>query len=556
MGTQPLIADQTSRHTPRQLLTRPPQDSRFRDGRKQRGGYARPAPKPPACDTSPVSSVAYAIEAALRALHGDLALLLPTMSLVVGLVVVVTANYWQLVRRFPKGGGAAAAAGRAFGPRWTFIPIGALVVDFVLTIGISISAAASAVIALFPSLAAWRIPLALLLLLVVAGLTWFGHGGRLLFAVMTVLFVLVSVAVLVQGFTDPHGGGSAPASSDPGRSAALAVVLAFPVAMALATGVEAPSTAIATLGQLDDSHRRRFGRGTLALLLVIVGGLTLGLTALAVDLHIGIPGQDSTQIADIAQAATGSGWLYGAFQLTSSLLLLAAASSSFQAGPGLLKALAGTTDRPGVLPPFLGRVNRHHTPYWSVVVYLAAAAVIIVAAAGEEQELVPWEISLAATPSQQLTDLLTAPAVLMPDTIESLTLRATREQIPHVLSGPTSCLKPFAKGDVNGDGHGMTTIRMQRFWTHNGVPCIDEAVMRKWFASQVTRAAREAPSNPIPRLRALRSLALELGDVQLAAVLTAAMRRARLGEQVDRQTIECLSLLPVWGVAPVAYAPV
>lgn len=108
----------------------------------------------------PVSSVAYAIEAALRALHGDLALLLPTMSLVVGLVVVVTANYWQLVRRFPKGGGAAAAAGRAFGPRWTFVPIGALVVDFVLTIGISIAAAASAVIALFPAAApsAFRSP--------------------------------------------------------------------------------------------------------------------------------------------------------------------------------------------------------------------------------------------------------------------------------------------------------------------------------------------------------------------------------------------------------------
>ncbi|MEV4429709.1 amino acid permease [Streptomyces sp. R-07] len=336
----------------------------------------------------PVSSVAYAIEAALRALHGDLALLLPTMALVVGLVVVVTANYWQLVRRFPKGGGAAAAAGRAFGPRWTFVPVGALVVDFVLTIGISIAAAASAVIALFPGLAAWRIPLALLLLLVVAGLTWFGHGGRLLFAVMTVLFVLVSVVVLIQGFVSPHASGAAPASTDPGRSAVLAVVLAFPVAMALATGVEAPSTAIAQLGQLDDTHRRRFGRGTLALLLVIVGGLTLALTALAVQLRVGIPGEDSTQIADIARAATGSGWLYGAFQLTSSLLLLAAASSSFQAGPGLLKALAGTPDRPGVLPPVLGRTNRHHTPYWAVVVYLAAAAVIIVAAAGEEQELV------------------------------------------------------------------------------------------------------------------------------------------------------------------------
>lgn len=336
----------------------------------------------------PVSSVAYAIEAALRALDGDLALLIPTMSLVIGLVVVVTANYWQLVRRFPKGGGAAAAAGRAFGPNWTFLPIGALVVDFVLTIGISISAAASAVIALFPGLAPVRIPLALLLLLVVAGLTWFGHGGRLLFAVMTVLFVAASVAVLILGFTSPHTTGHAAASHDPGHSAMLAVVLAFPVAMALATGIEAPSTAIAQLGQLDDTHRRRFGRGTLALLLLIVGGLTIALTVLAVKLHIGIPSADSTQIADIAHAAAGPGWLYGAFQLTSSLLLLAAASSSFQAGPGLLKALAGSAGAPGVLPPVLGRTNKHHTPYWSVVAYLAASAVIIVAAAGEEQELV------------------------------------------------------------------------------------------------------------------------------------------------------------------------
>ncbi|WP_437109654.1 amino acid permease [Streptomyces sp. enrichment culture] len=268
----------------------------------------------------PVSSVAYAIEAALRALHGDLALLLPTMTLVIGLVLVSTANYWQLVRRFPRGGGVAAAAGRAFGPRWTFLPIGALVVDFVLTIGISIAAAASAVIALLPDLAPWRVPIALLLLLAVAGLTWFGHGGRLLFAVMTVAFVAVSVIVLVIGFLSPHTTGHAPQETDPGRSAAIAVVLAFPVAMALATGVEAPSTAIA---QLDDTQRRRFGRGTLALLLVIVGGLTLALTALAVRLHIGIPEEDSTQIADIAHAAAGSGWLYGAFQLTSSLLLRA-----------------------------------------------------------------------------------------------------------------------------------------------------------------------------------------------------------------------------------------
>jgi amino acid transporter len=63
----------------------------------------------------PVSSVAYAIEAALRARHGDLALLLPTMGLVVALIALVISNYHQFVVRFPEGGGAAAAAGAAFG---------------------------------------------------------------------------------------------------------------------------------------------------------------------------------------------------------------------------------------------------------------------------------------------------------------------------------------------------------------------------------------------------------------------------------------------------------
>lgn len=85
----------------------------------------------------PVSSVAYAIEAALRALDGDLALLLPTMGLVVALIALIITNYHQLVARFPEGGGAAAAAGAAFGEARAFIPIGALIVDFVLTIAIN-----------------------------------------------------------------------------------------------------------------------------------------------------------------------------------------------------------------------------------------------------------------------------------------------------------------------------------------------------------------------------------------------------------------------------------
>jgi hypothetical protein len=143
-----------------------------------------------------------------------------------------------------------------------FLPIGALIVDFVLTITISIAAAVSAVIAYLPGLAPTRIVLGLVLLAAVAGLTWFGHGGRLTFAVMTLLFIGSAVVILVHGFVHPVvSHGRAPITGREG-SPWLAVVLSFPVAMALATGTEAPATAMAQLGQLGPADRRRFARTT------------------------------------------------------------------------------------------------------------------------------------------------------------------------------------------------------------------------------------------------------------------------------------------------------
>ncbi|WP_228374255.1 amino acid permease [Demequina phytophila] len=336
----------------------------------------------------PVSSVAYAIEAALRALDGNLALLLPAMAAVVLVVGLVVASYHQLVARFPEGGGSAAAAGGAFGEGFSFIPMGALVVDFVLTIAISVSAGSSAIISYVPALAPYRLALALGLLVLVAGLMWFGHLGRAVFALLTIVFIATAVLVLlpvpglpavdpqpVEGLT--HG-------------APLAVALAFPVAMALATGIEAPSSAIAQLAQLDDAGRRSFGRWALWLTLGIVGTLTLAITAAVVRLGIQVPHEDTTLVAELARAADGAG-LFAAFQAATALLLLSAASSSFQAGPGLLKALARSEhgdSRHGVLPAILGRTNAHHVPMVGVGVFLVASALVVAAAGAYDQKLV------------------------------------------------------------------------------------------------------------------------------------------------------------------------
>ncbi|MEW1820872.1 hypothetical protein AB0323_08795 [Arthrobacter sp. NPDC080031] len=340
----------------------------------------------------PVSSVAYAIEAALRALNGDLALLVPTMVLVVAIVALVIVNYRQLVARYPRGGGAPAAVGEAFGDGWSFIPIGALVVDFLLTIAISVSAGSSAVIAYFPALAPWRLLLALGLVVLVGAATWFGHLGRLVFAAMTMAFIVISVVVLAYGLgAVPKPLGTIVGAPVPGHPPVLAVVLAFPVAMAMATGVEAATSAVAQLGQLGNDGKRRFGQLTLWLTLAIVGAITLGLALEAAQLHVGIPPKDSTQIAELARLAAPAP-VFAAFQLVTALLLLSAASSGFQAGPGLLKALARhinpNGETVGVLPLSLGHTNHHHTPYWGVVVFIVMAGAVTAVAGGNDQELV------------------------------------------------------------------------------------------------------------------------------------------------------------------------
>ena len=339
----------------------------------------------------PISSTAYAIEAALGQLNSDLGLILPTMGLVILVIAIIVANYTQLVSRFPEGGGGAAATGQAFGEAWMFVPVGALIVDFVLTISISVSSGAANIVAYVPELAPFDLVLALGLLVVVGAISWFGHSARSLFGLMAIAFIIVSIVVIIGG-AGAEPAGLAAVSGQAGQPALLTVLLAFPVAMALATGIEAPSTAIAQLGQLDNHGRKRFGHLSLLGTFLIVGSLTMGFTALAVRLGIGLPVGESTLTAEVARASVG-GALFAVFQAVMVLLLVAAGASAFQAGPGLLKALARESteddeEATGILPEWLGRTNRYYTPYWSVLVYDVLTAAVVLTARADEQELV------------------------------------------------------------------------------------------------------------------------------------------------------------------------
>jgi hypothetical protein len=340
----------------------------------------------------PVSSVAYAIEAALRSLDGDLASLLPAMAAVIAIIAVISATYHQLIGRFPSGGGGPEGVANAFGEGWAFVPLGALLVDFTLTVAVSCAAAASALIAYVPDLEPVRTPIGLALVAVVAGGVLLGQLGRIAFSVATLLFIALALGVIGAGaFAEPVAAGAhhhGPGTPLVGAAALGPALLAIPLGMALATGVEAPSNAIAQLPQLDDRARRRFGRWTLWLMVGIVGTLTIGLAAVAVRLGIGLPPEDSTLLAEVAHDAFGGGAGFAAFQAASGLLLLSAAASSYLAGSGVLKALSTLgRDGEGLVSSRFGRINRFLVPEWGVALVLAAAA-ILVAAGGREQHLV------------------------------------------------------------------------------------------------------------------------------------------------------------------------
>jgi hypothetical protein len=337
----------------------------------------------------PVSSVAYAIESALGALDGDLGDLVPTMGLVVATIAIVSATYHQLVRRFPTGGGGPRSLAAAFGEGWAFLPLGALLVDFTLTVAVSCAAAAAALIAYVPELADLRMPLALALAVAVAAGISLGHRGRVFFATATLAFL--GLALVVLG----HGALADPAGSPQAHTASLAdaafvpVLLAMPLGMALATGVEAPSDAIAQLPQLKDRARRNFGHLTIWLMVSIVGALTMCLALLAVRLGVALPPEDSTLLAEITRRATGDNAVFAGFQAATALLLLAAAASSYLASSGVMRALAlhGDGDQ-GLLPDRFARINRFLVPHWGVATVLVAAAVLIGLAAGDEQVIV------------------------------------------------------------------------------------------------------------------------------------------------------------------------
>ncbi len=347
--------------------------------------------------SDPLSSVAYATEQIVLVLGlGGLALLYltPWVGLaVVVLLVTVVASYRQTCHAYPNGGGAYAVSRANLGENASLTAASALLIDYVLTVAVSVVAGVAAITSAVPSLAphAVAISLGFVVLLTVVNLRGVKESGRA-FAVPTYGFVIAVFAMLVVGFAKVLFGDGLSAESagyelretadTSGVLAVFLVLRAFASGCTALTGVEAVSNGVPAF----KPPKSRNAAATLTIMGALAITMFAGITVLAVtaDVHmaedtanlIGLaPGaEQKTAISQIGLATFGESVPFYLLQAFTAAILVLAANTAFNGFP----VLASLLGRDNYLPHQLSsRGDRLAFSNGIVLLALVAAALII-----------------------------------------------------------------------------------------------------------------------------------------------------------------------------------
>src|SRR4051794_15409752 len=347
--------------------------------------------------SDPLSSVAYATEQIVLVLGlGGLSLLYLTPWLaaaVVALLVIVVASYRQTCAAYPNRGGADTGSRDNLGEDASLVAASSLLIDYVLTVAVSVVAGVAAITSAVPPLAPHAVTLSLgfVVLLTVVNLRGVKESGRA-FAVPTYGFVAVIGAMLVAGFIKAATTGLTAESADfalkqtahvGGLFTVFLVLRAFASGCTALTGVEAVSNGVPAF---KPPKSRNAG-----LTLVAMGGLAIamfaGITALAVISHvhmaesasdlIGAPAgyEQKTALSQLALASFGDTAPFYLLQAFTAAILVLAANTAFNGFPVLASLLGRDRYLPGQLSHRGDRLVFSN----GIVLLAALAAVLVVA---------------------------------------------------------------------------------------------------------------------------------------------------------------------------------
>ena len=300
----------------------------------------------PILSSDALSSVAYATEAALGILilggSAALRLSLPITLAIIALITIVVLSYRQAISAYPNGGGSYVVARDNLGRNVGLVAAAALLIDYTLTAAVSLMAGTQALSSLDPSLLAYEVPIALLLLVLVgwANLRGVREAGRV-FSVPTYAFVVMIVLLTVAGLKDLtfHHGWSPDA---PPMAAALQPIGLFLILRAFSSGCSAMTgiEAIANGVQVFREPAPVNARKTLLVMGVLLSAMFLAVSTMGFMYGVA-PNPDITVLAQIGQRVFGDGSvLYWTLQISTLLILVLAANTAFSGFPRLAAMLA------------------------------------------------------------------------------------------------------------------------------------------------------------------------------------------------------------------------
>lgn len=334
----------------------------------------------PVFSSDPLSSVAYATEEMMLVLAlagaAAFALVLPLSLGVATLLTIVIVSYRQTVRAYPHGGGAYIVAKDNLGTIPGLTAASALLIDYTLTVSVSIAAGIAAITSAVTVLAPYRIPIALgfVGLVTLANLRGVKEAGKL-FAIPTYTFVLTMFAMIASGIVQCLSEcPAAPVESHVLEAEAglglFLILRAFSSGATALTGVEAISNGV-TAFRYPQSHNAASTLGAMGVMSV---SMFLGISYLAthIDGVVAFEGMPRTVNAQIALAVFGDGIGFVLVQVVTAAILILAANTAYADFPRLSSVLAADSFLPRQL---LARGDR--LVFSSGILVLAAFASVL-----------------------------------------------------------------------------------------------------------------------------------------------------------------------------------
>jgi amino acid transporter len=336
-----------------------------------------------------LSSVAYATEEILLALMvaGAVALAwsLPIGLAILALLVILITSYSQTIQAYPGGGGAYIVASDNLGVGPGLVAGAALLIDYVLTVSVSVAAGVAAVISAVPVLVPHREALGLVAIALVVGANLRGvrEAGRI-FAVPTYGFIACILLLVGWGGIRLLVDGTVHTPAMPHEATnpvtLFLLLRAFASGCSALTGVEAISNGVPAF----EPPQARNARITLVWMGVILGGMFAGITWMAGQYAI-VPTHEETVLSQIARRVFAEGPLYYATQAFTALILILAANTSFADFPRLASLLA----RDGFLPRQLAQRGDRLVFSNGILALAVLAGALIVAFRGRVTALIP-----------------------------------------------------------------------------------------------------------------------------------------------------------------------